>query len=56
MPDVKQTWFDRPKVEYETPDEIFNPLNSEETRKKMSETHRRRWYDKKNSDKQLSIS
>ena len=29
MPDVKQTWFNRKKVDYETPDEIFNPLNAE---------------------------
>jgi phage N-6-adenine-methyltransferase len=29
MPNVNQTWFNRSKVEYETPDEIFNPLNEE---------------------------
>jgi len=29
VPDVNQTWFNRSKVEYETPDEIFNPLDDE---------------------------
>lgn len=29
MPDVNQNWFNRPKVDYETPPEIFQPLNAE---------------------------
>ena len=29
MKDIKQTWFNRPKVDYETPDEIFDPLDRE---------------------------
>lgn len=29
MKDIKQEWFNRPKVEYETPDEIFKPLDEE---------------------------
>ena len=29
MPDVQQTWFTRKKVDYETPPEIFDPLNDE---------------------------
>jgi len=27
MPEVKQSWFNRDKTNYETPDNIFNPLN-----------------------------
>ena len=29
MPEVKQTWFDRKKTVYETPPEIFEPLDAE---------------------------
>ena len=29
MPKVKQTWFNRSKVDYETPPEVFNPLQKE---------------------------
>jgi len=29
MPEVKQTWFNRSKVDYETPPEVFNPLQKE---------------------------
>lgn len=29
MPKVNQSWFNRSKVEYETPPEIFEPLNKE---------------------------
>jgi len=29
MKDIKQTWFNRPTIVYETPDEIFLPLNDE---------------------------
>lgn len=29
MPKVNQTWFNRSKVDYETPSEIFDPLHTE---------------------------
>ena len=29
MPTVNQTWFNRPKIDYETPNEIFAPLQKE---------------------------
>ena len=29
MPEVNQTWFTRSKVDYETPDNIFMPLDAE---------------------------
>ena len=29
MPDVNQNWFNRPKVDYETPDSLFKPLDDE---------------------------
>lgn len=29
MADVNQSWFNRPKIDYETPDDIFVPLNTE---------------------------
>lgn len=29
MPKVNQSWFNRSKIEYETPPEIFDPLNKE---------------------------
>ena len=29
MAQVEQTWFNRPKIDYETPDCIFDPLNGE---------------------------
>ena len=29
MPDVQQSWFQRKKVDYETPPEIFDPLDRE---------------------------
>jgi phage N-6-adenine-methyltransferase len=29
MADVKQEWFNRPKIDYETPDDIFEPLDLE---------------------------
>lgn len=29
MPEVNQVWFNRSKVDYETPDEIFDPLDAE---------------------------
>jgi len=29
MPDVKQTWFNRAKTDYETPQSIFAPLDQE---------------------------